>query len=64
MTKNYHLGVNIAGALKRRNLNGMLSDGGRELSDAEVRATLRADAAKGYTVFCGCDNRREDGGCA
>jgi hypothetical protein len=65
MTK-YHLGVNIRGALKQRNVKGLLSDNGRELSDSDVRDVLLDDFRKGHESFVGdiCDNRDPNGNCA
>ncbi len=67
MKKKIHVGIHIADALKKSDqyLDRMLiDDEGREFSAEEVRQFLSEEAAKGYTIFCGCDNRRKDGGCA
>ena len=66
-SRTVHLGVDIKGAMKRgdRYLGGLLIDeNGRELTAAEVRTLFAREQAQGYTIFCGCDNRRADGGCA
>lgn len=67
MSRKIHVGIHIESALKKPDqyLEGMLIDEhGHELSPEEARQFLAEEAAKGYTIFCGCDNRREDGGCA
>ncbi len=63
----FHIGVDIRGALKRsdKELDGILiDDSGRELSAQEVRAKFRSEMSEGRSIFCGCDNRKEDGSCA
>ena len=42
----------------------LIDDNGHVFSAEEVRQFLSEESAKGYIIFCGCDNRREDGGCA
>lgn len=67
MTRTIHVGIHIESALKKSDqyLEGaLIDDNGHVLSAGEVRQFLSEEAAKGYTIFCGCDNRREDGGCA
>jgi len=67
MPKKFHMGIHMGSALKSgdRCIRGILVDeSGRELSAKEVRATFTDEIAKGYVIFCGCDNRRDDGGCA
>lgn len=62
-----HLGINIEYALKLKDkhIKGILiDDSGHELSAKEVRSIFYDDMAKGHVIFCGCDNRRADGGCA
>ena len=61
-----HMAIHIEGALARRNLNGLLTDNGRDLNDAEVRKVLLDAKSNGWRVFVGdhCDNKRPDGGCA
>ena len=36
----------------------------RPLTDLEVFVMVREEKAKGYTYFCGCDNRTPEGRCA
>lgn len=63
--RSFHVSVDIRGALKRKNLAGLLiSDSGTRLSDDEVREELIADLRAGHDVFCGCDNRAPNGACA
>ena len=67
MTRTIHVGIHIESALKKSDqyLEGaLINDDGHVFSAEEVRQFLAEEAAKGYTIFCGCDNRREDGGCA
>jgi len=75
MTTYSHMSISIVGALKNalddaieyRNdyLKGMLADDdGRHLSRREVIDIFVEELQKGHTLFCGCDNRRPDGGCA
>ena len=61
----FHVGVSIDPMLRKSDkyLNGMLSMDGRSMSGPEVREYLKAERDKGYTMFCGCDNRGADGGC-
>ena len=62
----YHISLDIDGSLKRSNkqLDGILSNGERDLTGDEVKDFLRSEKDKGYTRFYGCDNRSADGGCA
>lgn len=60
----WHVGISIKGALRQKNLKGLLADGGRELSDDEVRNVLIDDLRAGHDTFVGCDNRNADGSCA
>jgi len=67
MSRMMHVGIHIEWALmnSNRDLAGLLIDNdGHKLSADEVRRFFAEEIAKGYTIFCGCDNRREDGGCA
>lgn len=42
----------------------IVTDDGRSLSSNEVIQVLLDDQAKGYKIWCGCDNRDSDGRCA
>ena len=65
MTKTNHVGIHIDGALKEKDLTGMLStDDGKVLSDKQAREYLISEKNKGYEVFVGCDNRNDRGSCA
>lgn len=67
MKTTYHVGIAIDPALRMsdRKIDGILSDdSGRSMGAKEVRLFLQAERAKGYSVFCGCDNRKPDGCCA
>lgn len=63
----FHVCIDMRQALRRgdHHLNGILSDDNdKELDAAEVRAVFKAELAKGYSYFCGCDNRNDEGRCA
>lgn len=64
MSRYTHFCMDIRRALKQRNLKGMLTDEGRELSDAEVRDTLIEALRAGKDYYAGCDNMTPDGRCA
>lgn len=67
MSTTYHVGIAIDPALRMsdRKLDGILSDdSGRSMSPKEIRLFLQGERAKGYSVFCGCDNRKPNGCCA
>lgn len=59
--KTFHCCIHIDSFLaKRRNLNGMFAQDGRELSDREARELL---SNWPYPYFTGCDNVDSKGQC-
>ena len=62
-TKNFHLSVNIEGALKLRSLNIFEDENGNPMSSKAAKAMLRDEQAKGKKYFCGCDNVDIEGKC-
>ena len=66
-TKNFHVSLDIEGALKRNEstLDGVLTIDGRELSGDEVKAFLIDQRRQhGYKYYAGCDNMTPEGRCA
>jgi hypothetical protein len=63
-SKNYHLSVNIEGALKQRSLNYFEDKNGNSMSTTRVKDLLRKAAALGKKFFSGdCDNQNSEGRC-
>lgn len=62
----FHICLDIEGTLrlKDKQIEGIIGEPDRAYSAKEVREFLIDQKAQGYSNFCGCDNRREDGGCA
>lgn len=62
MAKNtHHMSVNLEGLLrnyKRKKINIMTDDNGRELSDAEARLHIHNLMAQGHKLMC-CSNNCE-----
>lgn len=69
MSKNYHLGLNVRGALHNwsdRQMKGIfLHDNGRAMTAREARNMLMDQIAKGRKVIptCECDNFDYQTGC-
>lgn len=66
--RTFHVGLDIEGTLRKHGntLKGLLSKDGNDLSGAQVKAFLRQHKADhpNHTIFCGCGNVNENGGCA
>jgi hypothetical protein len=63
MARNFHLCINIEGAIKQRSLEIFEDDEGSILSTKTAKKMLKEEKAKGYKYFCGCDNRSPEGRC-
>jgi hypothetical protein len=60
-SKHFHCHIEISRFLaKRRRLDGLFASDGRDLTNKEARAMLKAWP---YPNFCGCDNPTADGKC-
>lgn len=60
-----HMSANVEGALRNRSFSGLISDDGRELSEAEAEAQLRELQRHGVRLIAanGCDNFDPETGC-